>query len=338
MKRMTTLAGATAMAITALILTGCSGPSGGGGGESSAPGTDFKIEGIGINASDPFYQTLMCGATKEAKTLGVTLQWTAPNTQSVPEQQSALDAAALKNPDGILLAPGDATSFSTKIQTMMNQGTPVMTANLAPDPPTSLGTIQSSTDNTAFIDFVTKDMGTTGKIGILGGLAGGSAVLQNRWKPLVAQLKASAPGIKILDTQYSDFDRNKAATIVAAMITANPDLTAVYAVSGPDGEGAAAAVEEAGKTGKIKVYAYDATPGEVDALKAGTITALLAQPAGLLGSESLKELVSFLKDNPDHKTVPASDKATDLDLKVVTKDNLDDEDTVPYIYSNSCSS
>src|SRR4051794_35625008 len=120
------------------------------------------------------------------------------------------------------------------------------------------------------------------------------------------------------------------------MIVAHPDLKAVYAISGPEGEGAAAAVKQAGKQGKIKVYAYDATPGEVEALKAGDITALISQPAGNEGSQSVKHLVNFLKTYSGGPVKQETPLAQDLPLMVLTKDNVDSPDAQPYLYKAKC--
>jgi ribose transport system substrate-binding protein len=334
MKRHPALTTITSAAAAAILLAGCS--TGGSASSGSGSPGDLTIAGIGNNASDPFYQTLMCGATTAAADLGVTLTWAAPNMQSVPEQQTNLDAALLADPDGVLITPADPAAFSTQVEDLMADGTPVVASNTLLDPDTALSSVASSTDATPFIDFIVGDMGETGKIGILGGVAAAGESLQVRWRPLVEQLAAQAPGITVLESEYSDFDRNKAAAIAAAMITRNPDLTAIYGISGPEGEGIAAAVEEAGKTGRIKVYAYDATPGEVDALRAGTITALLAQPAGLLGSEAVEQLVTYLQQNPDGGPVAGTGETSDVDLKVLTADNIDDEESAPYLYRLGC--
>ena len=122
----------------------------------------------------------------------------------------------------------------------------------------------------------------------------------------------------------------------SALITGNPDLTAIYAVSGPEGEGAAAAVEEAGKSGQIKVYSYDATPAQVEALRAGTITALLAQPSALIGAEAVKAAVAYVSAHPNREPVPAGTDVNELALKVLDKDNVDKPESADYIYAATC--
>ncbi|MFG0221372.1 substrate-binding domain-containing protein, partial [Streptococcus suis] len=75
---------------------------------------------------------------------------------------------------------------------------------------------------------------------------------------------------------------------------AHPDLKLIIAADGPDGLGAAAAISQAGKAGQIALVAFDAVPGEVDALKAGTITALIAQNPTDIGAKSIDALVDYL--------------------------------------------
>jgi ABC-type sugar transport system substrate-binding protein len=325
--------GAAAFAVLALALTACSPSTGSGDGGST---TDFTVAGIGNYASDPFYITLMCGATQYADEIGLDFAWSAPNTNSVPEQQTNLDAALLGGPDGVLLTPGAADAFSTQVGELMAEGTPVVTSNIGLNPATELQNFRSSRDNAEFIDYVIDDIGEDAVIGVLGGIAGGSEVLQARWRPLVEQLNAEHPGVTVLETEYSEFDRNKATTIAAAMITAHPDLTAIYSVAGPEAEGVAAAVEEAGKAGDISIYAYDATPGEVELLRAGTITALISQPAGLLGSEGLKALVEYLEATPDGGAVTEQSEQVEVPLRVLTAENIDDPESEPYIYKTEC--
>ncbi|TQL48846.1 monosaccharide ABC transporter substrate-binding protein (CUT2 family) [Homoserinimonas aerilata] len=326
--------GVAMASVAILALSGCTTD---GAEPSNTPSSDIALAGVAFNATDPFWITLMCGATQAAKEAGVALTWSAGNTAEVDEQQTNFDAALLKSPDAVILGASTPDQFSTQVEGIMAEGTPVIVVNGPIDPATGQKTIVSSQDNAEFIDFVIKDIGTSGTLGILGGIPGDIPALVNRWQPLVDQLATAAPGIKVLETQYDDFDRTKATTIAAAMITGNPDLKAIYASTGPEGEGAAAAVEEAGMIGKVKVYAYDATPSEVEALRNGTITALLAQPAGLIGAEGVNSALKYLADNADGGPVAAQAGADDtLPLAVLTRDNVDDPEKAGYIYAASC--
>jgi ribose transport system substrate-binding protein len=111
----------------------------------------------------------------------------------------------------------------------------------------------------------------------------------------------------------------------------------VYAIAGPSGAGAASAVAQAGKAGEVAVYSYDSTPDVVAALKAGQITALLAQPAADIGAQAVRSVVEYLKDAESDGPVP---KATEADLQlplmVLTADNVDSPEAAGYLTRSTC--
>ncbi len=325
------------LVVTALCvgLSACGNASESAGAKSDGGTKDIKLAGVSSTASDPFYVTIMCGATKEAKAQGATIDWKASNALDTAAAQANFQAATLLKPAGLVIATYEPGTFSNQIKTLMQAGTPVVSVDGPITPATDLQYISSETDNAEFAKLVGEAVGTSGSIGILGGQQGADWA-RDRWKPLEAVVP---PGIKVLTPQYADFDRNKATSVASALMLAHPDLRAIYAVSGPEGEGAAAAVKQAGKQGKVKVFAYDATPGEVAALKAGTIDALLAQAAGDIGAESVKTLVATIKDHPKGTAVkPMNDHDKYFPLKVLTKDNVDSPDATPYLYKSTCDS
>jgi ribose transport system substrate-binding protein len=327
---------ALAAAAILLSMTACGTVGGGGSGAAPAGGNStITLAGVAGNASDPFWTTLMCGASKKAKELGVDLTWKAAQTASTQEQQTNMDAALLLKPNGLLLGSFQPAQFSARVGQLMQNGTPVVTYNVL-QPSTSYQTVESNRDVTDFVSLVTKQIGTSGTVGVLGGQPG-IPIIENRWKPVVEQLGKSAPGVRVLDTQFDDFDRNKASTIVSGWIVANPDLKAVYASTGPEGEGAAAAVAQAGKQGQIQVYSFDATPAVVAALRAGTITALSAQSPNLISAKAVENLVDYIKTHPNGGPVqPAAEADVKIPTKILTKDNVDAPESADYLYQPTC--
>lgn len=329
MKHSRTLVVATA-ALMAFGLSACSAPSTGG----DDTGSDITIGGVAPNAYDAFWITLMCGATTAAEEAGATMEWKAAQNADTTVLSANLDAVALTEPDGIILS-GDNT-FSAKIGTVMASGTPVAVVNSPVDPATQYTTILSDSDNTEFAQYVAEEIGGEGSVGILAGIAGFDVLVQ-RYQPLIDQLAEIAPNVKVLEPQYDDFDRTKAATVVSNLILANPDLAAIYAVSGPEGEGAAAAIQQAGKQGEIKLFTYDATPEVVTGLQDGTVTAVLAQSPFLQGRLAVEAILDYLDGAPGEGAAPigGADDAV-IPLKILTADNLADPESQEYVYSLTC--
>jgi ABC-type sugar transport system substrate-binding protein len=304
-------------------------------GDTGAPAESFKLAGVAAYASDPYWISLMCGATKEAKAEGSEIRWYAANVIDAGPAQQNFQAAKLTKPDGMIIGAFDPQTFATQTADLMKAGTPVISVDGPMDPAAELFQVASSTDVDDFADLIASSIGDSGSLGVLGGIPDIEPAAI-RWRPVVKAVAEKAPDIEILDTQYDGIDRNKAAQITSAMIIAHPDLVAIYAISGPEGEGAASAVKQAGKSGQIKVYAYDASPGEVEALKNGDIEALISQPAGNEGAESVRQLITYLKQGTSGPVEVGSPQNIDLPLMVLTKDNVDSAEAQPYLYKTEC--
>lgn len=307
-------------------------PAGTTGGINAAAIKGKTIAGVVSTVNDPFYQTIMCGATKRAKALGMKMVWKGSNGYDTASAQQNYQAATLLKPAGMIIAPYDLGTFSNQVKGQMAKGVPVVSVDGKITPSTQLLTITSQTDNTAFTKLVAQTVGKSGTIGVLGGQQGAQWAIQ-RWQPLKKVVPA---GVKVLTPQYSDFDRNKATQVASSMILAHPDLKAIYSVSGPEGEGAAAAVRQAGKVGKIAVFSYEATPPSVTALKSGAITALLSQAADTFGQNAVSQLATSLSNKPAGGYQPLKQPEQDLPLMVLTKANIDTPAAQPYQYHTGC--
>ena len=101
-----------------------------------------------------------------------------------------------------------------------------------------------------------------------------------------------------------------------------------------DGKGLNAGQEPATRA-MIDAAGQELAPGEVAALKAGTIDALLSQAASDIGADAVKTLVATLR-NPKGSYAPMKDHDKYLPLRVLTKDNVDDPASAPYLYKSTC--
>jgi ribose transport system substrate-binding protein len=328
------------VALMVSVSAGCSSrTSAPGVGSSAASNTgNYRLVGVDAYSQDPWRATLECGATKQAKAMGATMTWytTATDTSSAT-QQANYNAAILTNPDAVLLSPFHPGTFSTQVRDLMQKGTPVIGLNSPITPATERVVFMNSGDNSEFVNFIANQMkGESGSIVVLGAIAGVPESIQ-RWKPAIERLKQVAPNLKALPTQYDDFNRTKASEITSAMIVANPDLKAIYAITGPEGEGAAAAVQQAGKAGQIKIFSYGANEAEVAGLKSGVFAGLCGQPALGMGQEAIKAALSYLQSAKKGIAVPQLDPViVNVPLKVLTKENVDDPSSAPYLQKSTC--
>ena len=131
-------------------------------------------------------------------------------------------------------------------------------------------------------------------LGILKGVLGVPA-LEDRVNGMLAGLGPLKDQIKVVATLPTDCDQTKGATAAQTILTANKDLTAIYAACGPPVLGAIQSIKNAGiAPGAIIVVGFDALPDEVAQIKAGTETGSVAQfpsKIGLLGIDTLYKAV-----------------------------------------------
>ena len=119
----------------------------------------------------------------------------------------------------------------------------------------------------------------------------------------------------------------RANEVVSATIVGNPDLNVVYTVSGPEGQGAVAAVKAARKTGKIFVYSFDAVPLLQDALRDGTVpkgdALAVARIAGIAGAKRTPDLIPLCHPLAIHAVtvdLAVSDTGVEITAQVRTAD------------------
>jgi ribose transport system substrate-binding protein len=327
---------ATLTSVGLLSACGSSSESPEAGASAPKSAAAVKLAAVFENTSDPFWNTVACGASAEATRLGADLKVYKSTTISATAMSSNLDSALLTKPEGLILSPFQTGQFAAKTRSLMQQGVPVVTF-LDFTPATQLQTVTAAQDGGPFTEAFVEATGTTGTVAVLAG-APGNPVMAERITPLVAGLKTSSPNVKVLPLNYTNFDVNKATQTISSLLVAHPDLKMVLAGSGPEGQGAAAAIDQAKQAGKVKLFAFDAVPPEVQALKSGTISALVAQPAAKVGAAQVKTLVDYLKAHPDGGPVTPVGQPMALGLKLLTKDNIDDPASQPYIYQGTCES
>jgi ribose transport system substrate-binding protein len=265
--------------IAASTANGTSTPAG----QQSAKKTYNFVLVAGI-ASDAFYLTMNKGAQAAAKKLGnVKVQFTgSPEAFTPPTQIPFLNAAIAKHPDAILIAPTDKNALISPIQRAVSAGIPVVTVDTFITKPLAFTNV--STDNLAggraAADALVKAIGGSGEVAGIS-VNPGISTTDQRQQGFEQELKKYAK-VKYLGTQYCNDDQTKATNLMSALLAAHPNLKGVFAMNVVSGNGVTAAVKAKGKSGQVKLVEFDAGPPQVQALKAGTISALVAQyPYGI---------------------------------------------------------
>lgn len=336
----TKLVVAAAVSLTTILAACSSGGTSAAGNATGSGGSSGSVNLAGVisDATDPYWITVMCGGTAEAKKLGVQLTWYRATTPSAQAMSQNFSAALLTKPQGLYINPFSATQFSTQVTSLMAKGAPVI-ASAGLSPSSEYTDTFINTAGTQFVQQFLKELPAgPGSMVVLGGIAG-IPVVEEEYTPLLAAVRSSRPDMQILPVQYDNFDITTATQIISSLLLSHPDLKMIIAPAGPEGQGAAAAVQQAGKAGQVKIWAYDATPAEVQALKAGVISVLLAKPAVAIGAEAVEWLASAIKADPAHKAIAAgAGPKTALGVKEITAANVNDPSVQGYLYKGTCNS
>jgi ABC-type sugar transport system substrate-binding protein len=140
-------------------------------------------------------------------------------------------------------------------------------------------------------------------LGVLEGVPGVPA-LDDRVNGMLQGLGALKDQIKVVSKLETDCDQTKGAAAAQTMLTANSNLTAIYAACGPPALGAIQSIKNAGiKPGGIILVGFDGLPDEVTAVKAGTESATVAQHPDKIGSLGIATLYAAVKGKKVPKNV-----------------------------------
>lgn len=328
---------AVAAVSVALSLAACGSvaSSSAGGTATSGSAKDITIAGVYGQTYDPFWVTLGCGAKQEAATLGVHYEDFSSASGDNSAFSQNFSSAQLTKPSGIFVNPSNPNQFITQYKTLMSQGVPVVTIN-STQPASQYEVVGTETSDASIAKqvaaLVTSDSGSMAVVNGVPGLV----PVDDRLDPVVNAITSAHPGLKTLPAVYTDFDVTKATSDVSSLLIANPGLKVIVAADGPDGQAAAAAVQAARKSGSVTVIALDATPAEVAALKAGTITALVAQSPLQIGEQQVKALVDYIRAHPKGGAVPVSSTAAGVPQHLLTKSNVDSASSSAWIYKSGC--
>jgi len=272
---------------------------------------------VTINQQALFFNQINDGAKQAADKAGAKLVIFNANNVAAA-QNSAIEDYVAQKVDGIVLIAIDVNGVKPAVTAAKNAGIPVVAIDARiPDG-----------DNAAFIgvdnkgageqigkyfaDYAKNKMGGSAKVGIVGAL---NSFIQNQ---RLDGFKAAAQGegVKFLDTVDGQNIQDVALTAAENLMTANPDMNALYATGEPALVGAISAVTSQQGTGKVKVFGWDLTAQAIKGIDEGWIVAVVQQDPfqeGVAGVETVLKIKKGEKVDP----------SIDIPITIVTKENVD---------------
>lgn len=252
----------------------------------------------------PWYDVVAQGgkfAVEEFAKKGIKINmiWDQPPKADVADQNARIEANIGRHPDGLAVACLDQATNVELLKESVKAGINTITFNsFCDDAFPFIGPKSSEQDGFDLGDFLAKRLNGKGKIAILSG----SLTASDHVQRITGFKKALAahPDMKIVFEQPDNDILENAVSLTENALSANPDLDGIFAADASNPIGAARAVQNAGKAGKVAIVGMDDLPEAVDFVCSGVIDALKAQRQWDMGYWAVSYMVAM---NENH-TIP----------------------------------
>jgi ribose transport system substrate-binding protein len=290
------------LGVAAVVGCGEDGGGAAGGGETTEP---VRVAVVLAALDNPFYVAQKEGIEEEAANhadADVSVSAGRERTAS-DEVIGLIEDAIAKDVDAIAVNGSDNKPLIPVLRRAIDAGIPLVLFDAPADELEGEYATYIGTDNeaggTAAGEWLKTAMPDGGEVGLLLCVAA-HPVTRARVQGFEAGLKGGGP-FKIVSRGDAECDRDKGRKVIEDMLTAHPDIDAIFSTSDGQTMGGIEALKAAKKD--PTVVSFDAQPEAVEAIKAGNVLdASSGWSARTLGSEAIKAAIAAAKG----ETVPAS--------------------------------
>jgi ribose transport system substrate-binding protein len=270
---------------------------------------------VQINQQALFFTQMNDGAKKAAEKAGVNLVIFNANNDPAA-QNNAIETYIQQKVKGIIVVAIDTNGVMPAVKAADAAGIPVVAVDaiLPAGPQKAQIGVDNALAGKMMGEFFNKYIGSgKAKLGIVGAL---NSTIQNvRQKGFedVVKGNANVSSAGVVDGRNI---QDNALSAAENLMTANPDLTAIYATGEPALLGAVAAVESQGKQKQVKVFGWDLTAQAIKGIDQGYVVGVVQQDPAGMGAAAVDALVAITKGKTVEKTIA-------VPVTIVTKDNVE---------------
>lgn len=268
--------------------------------------TDITIGVSLLTRTHPFYQELEAGLREGAQANGYELLITAGEFD-VARQKDQLQDFIIQKVNAIVVCPCDSRSIGEAIKAANEAGIPVFTADIACLAENARVVTHVASDNVAGGRLAARTLidalGGEGKVAIIDHPEVESVI--QRVKGFEEEI-ATAPGMTVVAKLSGRGVKDQAFRTAEDILQAHPDLAAIFGINDDSALGALAAVEKAGKSGRVTIVGFDAVPEAREAIKAGKIYADVIQKPHEIGVKTVDAITAYMSghDVPPSVLIP----------------------------------
>jgi D-allose transport system substrate-binding protein len=264
--------------------------------------------------ANPFWGAMGQGVEDGAKNAGVKYYLQAVESDQAAESQlNVCNTMLERQPVAMITAAINSTNLLPCLKKAQEAGTKIVDLDGNLDPKILEAekiniTFSIGSDNVKAggqgAEYMVSKLGADAKgpILVIEGLSG-NITGQKRASGFADKLKALAPGLEIVASLPGDWDRGKAANITNDILTRNPNLKGIFAANDGMALGAVESVFAAGKGGDVIIIGVDGNSDAVKSIKAGRLTASVAQLPYLVGKQALEDVKKAVEGKDVQKQV-----------------------------------
>lgn len=273
---------------------------------------------VQINQQALFFTQMNEGAQKKADELGAELVIFNANNDPAA-QNNAIETYIAQGVDALVVVAIDVNGIMPAVQAAGEAKIPVVAVDaILPEGPQ---VAQVGVDNALagkmmgerFLEIVKNDMGGSAKVGIVGAL---NSFIQNVRQKGFEDVVTNAEGITMAGVVDGRNIQDNAMSAAENLMTANPDLTAIYATGEPALVGAVAAVESQGRQADVKVVGWDLTASVIKGIDDGYVVGVVQQDPAGMGAAAVEAAVKAAKGETVEKQI-------DVPVEIVDKSNVE---------------
>lgn len=279
---------------------------------------DLEIYWIGKTLNNPWWISVSDYAQKEADALGVGLTIAIPQEEvDLEKQVSMIEAAIEKKADAIVISAASSDGVVPAIKKAREEGIKIVNFDTRISDKDVVDAFVGGDDVEGAYKagkYICEKLGGKGEVAIVTGLMAQSTGI-DRHKGFMDAC-AEYPEIKVVAEQGAEWSSDKAADVTTNILTAHPEVKAIFACNDQMAVGMVNAAKSAGKSANdLVLVGYDGILDAVNMTMDGDLDAFVSLPNLDEASMGIK-LAAALVMNPDYKY----DRELIYDCTLVTKE------------------
>lgn len=262
---------------------------------------DYRI-GVSIaRVDDNFMTYVRNGLDEAAKKENVQIQFEDAQGDVV-RQLNQVQGFINQKVDAVIVLPVDTSATANITRAAVEAKTPLVYVNRHPDErtlPKGVVTVASNDIEAGQLQmrYLAEKLGGKGNLAIIMGDLAQNAT-HDRTEG-VKQVLKDYPGIKIVEQQSAEWQRNKGMDLTSNWLLAGSRFDAIVANNDEMAIGAAMALQQAGKAkGEIAIVGIDGLPDGLAAIKRGMLVASVFQDPKAQANSAVQAALKMIKGEP----------------------------------------